>query len=212
MNHLSARVWFTASLMILGWMATTWVRSGYTSEVRPLGKDLDLLPVQIDGFQGESIPMDDEVAKILNADAVLNRFYTRANGDSISLHVSAWIQPESLSYVAPHLPRVCYTNSGWKILEERTVSITTATGKLPYLAMLVERNSERHVVIFWYQMGRNVYTSEAEAKNIHREFWGKKSWPPTVKVMLDTPAQDMESAIARLNAFAPSVFAWTNDL
>jgi len=198
--------------MALGWATTNWVRSGYTFEIHPLAKSVDSLPIQIEEFEGKDVALDDEIQKILNADAVVNRTYSRSNGDSISVHVSAWFRPESMTYVAPHIPRVCYTNGGWKILEERTVTINTAIGKLPFVTMLVERNGETHVVAFWYQMGSEIFTSASEARRIHRQYWGKKDWPPTVKAMLDTPAADIEAALPRLNAFAALVFAWTSEL
>lgn len=212
MNPLAQRIWFTAALMTFGWVSTVWVRSAYTIEVHPLGRSLDSFPAEIDGYKGSDIPLDEEVRKVLNADSVVNRAYVRENGDSISLHMSAWIRRETSDVAAPHVPRLCYTNAGYTILEERTTMLTTPSGKLSFCSLLLQRNGERCVASYWYQMGQSTFTTAKEARQIQRGLWGQKQWPPTVKVLLQTPAQDIDAALPRIEGFATNVLPWTNKL
>ena len=198
--------------MVFGWLGTAWVRSGYTFEVQPLGRNLETLPMEIDTYKGTDVPLDEAVLKVLNADATVNRSYLRPDGASMVLHVSAWVRPESVASVAPHTPKVCYTNSGWKILEERIVQSSTPAGNLPLCVLLLERDGERCVVSYWYQMGRSTFSTAKEARQIHRDLWGQKRWPATIKFLLQTPAQEIDAGLPRIEEFAATVFQWALEL
>jgi EpsI family protein len=212
MKQFSRRIWLAAILMTCGWVFTTWVRSGYTFDVQPLARGLDTLPMELDGYRAIDLPMDEEISKVLNADAVVNRDYRRPNGTSVVVHASAWVRPETVASVAPHIPKVCYTNAGWKILEERGVDVATPAGNLPLWVVLFERDGERCVVSYWYQMGQSTFNSPQEARQIHRELWGKKHWPATVKFMLQVPAQGIDAALPQIEEFASNVFQWASKL
>jgi EpsI family protein len=212
MNRLTYRIWLAAVLMGCGWICTTWIRSGYTFEVQPLKKGLDSLPLELNGYIGTDQPVDKEVAAILNADTTVSRQYLRQDGSLILLHASGWMRPENVADVAPHNPKVCYVNSGWKILEERKVDLTTLGKTLPICVLLLERDSERCAVGFWYQMGESVFTTTQEARQLHRQLWGNKKWPATMKFMLQTPAQTIDAAIPRIEEFALIVHQWSLEL
>lgn len=211
LTPLAIRVWMTAVLMSFGSLGTAWVRSASTFEIKALDRSLDKLPTELDGYQSTEIPIDDHILEILKADSVGNRRYVGPNGTSILCHLAAWIRPESVLGAAPHLPKVCYTNSGWKIIGERAAEISTPSGRLALNLLLVERDRNRSVVAYWYQIGNSTYTTSADAKRIQRNLWGKKQWPALIKVMLDTPAQDIDTALPRIESFATSVFMWTQD-
>ena len=212
MNQFSRRIWLAAILTTCGWIGTTWVRSGYSFFVQPLNRGLDSFPMEINGYRATDLPLDEEVNKILHADETMNREYRRPDGTSLVIHASAWDRPETVASVAPHSPRVCYTNAGWKIIDERTQVITTAAGKLPLMLLLLGRDEDRCVVCYWYQMGKSTFGTASEARQIHRELWGKKSWPATIKFMLQIPASGIDPALPPLEEFAASVFEWSATL
>ena len=191
------------------WVFTVWVRSGYTFDIQPLSNGLDSLPMELDGYVGTDLPLDEGVSAILNADATVNRSYRRPDGSSVTIHASAWVRPENVSTVAPHSPKICYTNSGWVILEERPAEIETPTGKLPVRILLLERNEDRCVVTYWYQMGKSIFTTAGEARQVHRSLWGKKHWPATLKFMLQMPGREIDSTIPKIEEFASTVFEWS---
>ena len=212
MNNLATRVWMTAILMTFGWLGTTWLRAANSIEVKPLRQGLDTLPTKLDGYEATEVPLDDHILEVLKADALVNRHYVRADRASIMCHVSAWLRPDSVNGSAPHVPKLCYTNAGWDIVDEKTIEIDTPSGKLKMNLLAVKRNGDRSVVAYWYQLGDTTFTTSAEAKQIHRKYWGKKNWPPLVKVLLDSPAPDINTALPRIEKFATSVFAWTDEL
>jgi EpsI family protein len=214
LKNLTIRVWMTAALMCFGWLGTAWVRASNAIEVNPLRQSLDSFPMELEGYQATEVPLDDHVREVLNADAVMNRVYRRPDGTGMMCHVSAWLRPESVSLKgnAPHIPKLCYTNSGWTIIGEKATEIETPSGRLKMNLLLVERGTDRSVVAYWYQFGASTFTTPAESRRIHQQFWGKKHWPPLIKVLLDTPAQDIETALPRIEKFAKSAFRWTNEL
>lgn len=215
MNRFTLRIGLATALLSFSWLTTIWVRSGYTFEVQPLKKDLNDLPLQLEDYSGKDVPLDEGVRKILNADATLSRIYERPDGNWVSVHVSAWIRPESVSSVAPHNPKICYTNSGWKILEERRVVADTSVQRLPLDVLLLQRDGERCVVAFWYRMGTSLFDNATDARRVHCQLWGQPTWPPTIKVMLQIPTDetgDIDESLVRIKRFAGYLFEFTSQL
>ena len=209
MNQLTYRIWLAAILMGCGWVSTVWIRSGYTFEVQPLKQGFDSLPMELDGYTGSDQSIDLDVSMILNADTTVNRVYVRPDGTMVLLHASGWVRPETVADVAPHNPKVCYVGSGWKILEERNVELTLPDGKLPMCVLFLERDTERCVIGFWYQMGERAFTTTQEARQIHKKLWGNSKWPATMKFLIQTPAQGINQALPRIEEFALIVHQWS---
>ncbi|WP_397570701.1 exosortase C-terminal domain/associated protein EpsI [Schlesneria sp. T3-172] len=212
MNQFSSRIWLAALLMVGGFVGTWWVRSGYTFEVQPLSRGLETFPIELDGYVGTDLPVDEDVAIILNADSSINRNYKNPNGNSVILHASAWVRPETVASVAPHSPKICYTNAGWRIVTERTVQCTAPSGSWPMCVLLLDRDGERCVVGYWYQIGHATFNTASEARSVHRDLWGKKKWPATIKFMLQTPGHDLDVVLPTLEEFAKNVYQWSTEL
>lgn len=201
MKPLERRIWLTAVLMSVCYVCILWVRTGYTFEVVPLKQSLADMPLELDGWRGQDVPIDDSVLKMLNAQETLNRVYRSPDGNTVVCHISAWLRPDSISEAAPHIPKLCYTNTGWSILAERQVPVKTPDGDITLTALLLERQEDRIVVAYWYQMGAVNFTTVDEARAIHRGLWGKSKWPATVKVLLQTSGRTIESALPAIERF-----------
>ena len=161
---------------------------------------------------GTDSPVDPAIQKELNADSSLNRDYRRSDGSSVIVHVSSFTNREEVSEVIPHDPHVCYLGAGWRTIEEHQIDIDTAIGKLPYRIMIMERSGSRSALGFWYQMGSTIFSTYAEGKKVHRQFWGKKQWPATIKFMIQVQAQDIETARSKLDPVASSLYEWAAKL
>lgn len=201
MRWFERRMCVTAVVMCLCYLATHWVRAGYSFAVVPLARDLESMPLELEEWRGVDVPLDDRVREILNAQATLNRVYRNRDGMAVVAHISAWLSPETVSEVAPHVPKLCYTNTGWKIMEEREVHVRTPQGDLPLMALLLEKQGERIVVAYWYQMGNSRFTSADQARSIHRSLWGHREWPATVKVLLQTAGDSFEAGLPLIEQF-----------
>ena len=212
MNQLTSRIWLAAILMGCGFISTTWIRAGYTFEVQPLKQGLESIPVELGGYTGTDQPIDPEVSVVLNAGTTANRTYVRPDGTTLLLHASGWVRPGNVADVAPHNPKVCYVGAGWKILEERNIELNSTTGKLPMCVLFLERDTERCVIGFWYQMGDKTFTTTKEARQIHRQLWGSKKWPATLKFLIQTQAQGIDAALPRIEEFALIVHQWSLEL
>ena len=195
--------WIAAIVMFVGYLGTLRVREGYTFEVVPLHRELESLPLVLDEWHGADVPMaDDGTREILNAQSTVNRVYQNRDGVAVSLNVSAWLRPETVSAAAPHIPKICYANAGWSIVEEREVLLNTSTGDIPLVALLLERGDQRIVVAYWYQMGESYFTSVEDARRIHRLFWGQPRWPATFKVLIQTTARRIEAGLPPIEQIA----------
>jgi EpsI family protein len=91
---------------------------------------LDSLPMKIDVYEGEAIPLELTVESVLRADYNLQR-----------------------SYYPEHNPRGCYTGAGWGIESTRTLRVDPA-GNLRVNEYIVEREGERRLVHYWFRSVR----------------------------------------------------------
>lgn len=103
---------------------------------------LDQFPLQIVDWMGEDIPIDEEIISRTGSDSHINRRYIRENGlDSVLLYATCGAQIGSM---IGHRPDICYTNSGWKIVEQNIKELPLNDDKkLPCTIFLFEKNNLR---------------------------------------------------------------------
>jgi EpsI family protein len=111
---------------------------------------LDSLPMKIDVYEGEAIPLELTVESVLRADYNLQRSYYGA-GSFVWLYIGYYGttrggRPE-------HNPRGCYTGAGWGIESTRTLRVDPA-GNLRVNEYIVEREGERRLVHYWFRSVR----------------------------------------------------------
>ena len=66
----------------------------------------------------------------------------------------------------PHSPRVCLPGAGWLVRSSKieTVPIPGRAEGIPVNEYILEKSSDRILVIYWYQNDRNVWAEEFRAK------------------------------------------------
>jgi len=183
---------------------------GMPIEARAPKRDLRELPTGLGPWVAEEGSGGGEAVVDDDAELRTARTYRNAAGETVSLYVAVW--QEYLSRT-PHPPEGCYTRSGFKLLERKTIRVQFADQPdVPVRVLLLEREGKRISVLYWYQRGRDVL--------LYTRFWRRATWtseagkdsPPLVKVMLETTASDAEKAESRLKSIAVPLFAWTKDL
>lgn len=117
---------------------------------------IEEIALELDGWQGRDIPLSDGVERILQADAQIQRVYTRRVSEVVWLYVGYYGtarggRPE-------HTPWVCYPSAGWQI--ERSMvtpmAIESAPGEDPRInELIVNRDGKRRLVHFWYATHRS---------------------------------------------------------
>lgn len=91
---------------------------------------VEQFPMQIGGWMGQDVPMDEAIVRATGTDAHINRRYSRSgNSESIALYVACGTNARSLMV---HRPEVCYISAGLTLMDRRSVELPLTDGsKLP---------------------------------------------------------------------------------
>jgi len=129
-----------------------------------LRRPLEEFPVNIGSWHGEDRPFDAQVVGELGADEYLNRIY-RGDEQPVELYIGFYGDEHSGDAI--HSPKNCLPGAGWVPLRSADVQIGRANGRsLLVNEYLVEKGSNRDLVLYWYQAHGRVVASEYHAK-----FW-----------------------------------------
>ena len=119
-----------ASLLIL-FLGVTYrviaVRLGISWGATPLDpQTLEKFPMQIGDWMGRKVPLDEAIRRKTNADAYINRSYSRSNDfGSVGLYIACGVRARDL---VAHRPEVCYISAGWTLLETQPLQLERKDG------------------------------------------------------------------------------------
>jgi hypothetical protein len=113
---------------------------------------LDRLPLEIGGWTGQDVPLDEAIVRKTGTDAHINRRYSRGNGsESISLYIACGVTARALM---PHRPEVCYVGAGWTLVDRQPTELPLNDGTtLPCSIFQFSRgglNAEGMIVIDYF--------------------------------------------------------------
>ena len=113
---------------------------------------LERLPLQIDDWTGQNVPLDEAIVRATDTDAHISRIYSRYNtSENISLYIAYGVRARDLM---PHRPEVCYTGIGWTLTDKRSMELPLSDGmKLPCSTFQFSRgtfNTKKTVVLAYY--------------------------------------------------------------
>lgn len=111
--------------------------------------DWENLPLSLSGWQGRRAPVDPEVAKYLEAQAMVRLVYEKA-GQTLFFSAVYGTQWRSL-----HSPAGCFPSQGWQTVDRRDVSIeagpgTPHPGPLHAEQLLVKQQDKYLLVTYLY--------------------------------------------------------------
>ena len=91
---------------------------------------LERFPLQIGGWTGQDVPMDEAIVDATGTDAHISRRYSRSNdSESVSLYVACGVNANK---VLTHSPPVCYIAAGLSLVDRRSRELLLDDGiKLP---------------------------------------------------------------------------------
>ncbi len=82
---------------------------------------LERLPLEIGGWVGQNVPLDEAIIRRTDADALVTRRYSRGDDSkSVELYVACGTRVNELMQ---HQPDVCYTGAGWRLADYRLVEL-----------------------------------------------------------------------------------------
>lgn len=134
---------------------------------RPLpAPGLHLIPAQVGNWALTSEDaLEPDITAYLRPDDYILRTYKNGNrADSVSLFV-AYFKSLQNSY-GPHSPRVCLPGSGWLTHSWDIVnmSVPGRPEGVPVNQYVLEKNTQRILVLYWYQNDRRVWAEEFQLK------------------------------------------------
>jgi EpsI family protein len=189
-----------------------WVSKGREpDEVRPLAVSLSSLPMRFGTWKGHDEQMDPRLGAAVGAVDVANRQYEEEHGGKIALQIASFTTSENS---LPHAPEVCYRQAGWGIVERRIVELRVDDEKTrPAQLLVFDQDRQRIIVLYWYQFGNASVTDVDGLRQSRWAYFGQKSWPPVIKVMVQIPmAPDAVRAEKTIRAFSELVLGWTKSV
>lgn len=157
------------------------------------------LPYQIGEWSGrDGEPFDAETLRILAADSYVNRSYRDPRQSPASLYIAYYGRQKP--GVSVHSPLHCLPGTGWEALDVATVPLPTGDAR----RMIVRRNRDRAVVLYWYAIHGRTLASEAASKAwlLHDSIRLHRSDAALVRIVVPIAGADGSSAAAERQALA----------
>ena len=143
---------FLMLILGLGYRVLASRLSAPVDTIRISPEALQQLPLQLGGWTGQEVPLDEAIVRATDTDAHINRRYLRRNGlESVLLYIASGVRARDLM---PHRPEVCYTGSGWTLTDRRSMDLPLSNGmKLPCNVLQFSRgtlNRSKVIVLDYY--------------------------------------------------------------
>ena len=114
-------------------------------------------PAGLGEWQGRPSLLEPQVEHALGLEDYVLSDYTSARSGSINLYVAYYASQRT--GVSPHSPIVCMPGGGWQITRFERTTYTSDAAKLsfPFNRAVIERNSTKQIVYYWFvQRGRTI--------------------------------------------------------
>jgi EpsI family protein len=122
------------------------------------------LPYVLAAWNGrDAAPPDPETLRILAADSYVNRSYAGASGTPVDLYIAYYGRQQPGASI--HSPLHCLPGTGWEPLDVATTAVALPDGTTGRVRRLVVRkNMERAVVLYWYAVHGRTLADETSSK------------------------------------------------
>jgi EpsI family protein len=157
------------------------------------------LPYQIGEWRGrDAEPFDADTVRILAADSYVNRSYTNPLRPPAGLYIAYYGRQKP--GVSVHSPLHCLPGTGWEALDVATVPLPAGDAR----RMIVRRNRDRAVVLYWYAVHGRMLASEAASKAwlLHDSIRLHRSDAALIRIVVPIAGTDGSSDAAERQALA----------
>ena len=179
-------------------------------ELTPSVAPLESFPIALPGWvMTQRAVVEKEVADLLKASDLLNRFYTDPSGRSVLFFI-AYFQTQRTG-ATPHSPKNCLPGSGYEPVESPGVEQIDVSGRAAPLEVnryVVAKGDREQVVLYWYQSHNRVIASEFAAK-----FWliadavrYRRSDTALLKVVVPVEGTTRQAAVATAVSFVQAAY------
>jgi EpsI family protein len=212
MKDTSVRLVIAAVLIYAGYLSITMAQASLRlPPVRPFVRDIHELPRRLESWQGEDEELDPNIFERVGAESILNRIYRDDADHRVSMHLAIFKDPDAGVY---HSPINCYRSAGWRLVEETRVELTIPghpEHKQRINLANWERKDEKIWVAYWYRLGEHTLFERWDLGKLRWAMRGQASWPPMVKVLLQTEAADKFPAKTRILEMARLIQGWIDE-
>ncbi len=133
----------------------------------PLRKSLEDFPFTLGEWKGvDQGRFPEEVMRVLQASDYLSRKYRRADGVPVDLYIGYYEQQRAGESM--HSPKNCLPGSGYEVLDSRRVplDIPAVHKTIEVNHYVVQSESNKEFVLYWYDTHGRDFASEYEGKAI----------------------------------------------
>jgi EpsI family protein len=172
---------------------------------------LGALPYHIAGWSGrDAEPFDPETVRLLAADSYVHRSYTSPSQAPIGLYIAYYGRQRP--GVSVHSPLNCLPGTGWEPLDVTDVRLGPGEAR----RMIVRKNRDRAVVLYWYAVHGRVIAGEAASKAwlLHDHLRLRRSDAALVRIVVPIAGRDGTADVAERDAlaFARDVLPYLSNL
>ncbi len=147
-------------LVCAGGLAASFV-SG-RSEIVPDRARFVAFPARIGQWQGHAALLDPATEQVLGLDDYILSDYIRPDRKAVNLYVAYYASQRA--GLSPHSPIVCIPGGGWLITKLEQTNYADLGTKLPLNRVIIEQNSIRELVYYWF---------DERGRKIASEWWSK---------------------------------------
>jgi EpsI family protein len=130
-----------------------------------LRQSLEEFPSVVGSWRGQEVTLlESEAVNALKVSDYLMRRYVDTAGYSAWVYIGYW-RSQGRDGGQPHSPRNCLPGSGWNPLEASIVNLTVkGGGTLPLNRLVIQKDAQQQVVLYWYRAQGVDVASEVSAK------------------------------------------------
>ena len=163
------------------------------------------LPIQINEWKGEDLPVDERTYAILETRNLVTRRYTNPSEEDVYLYIVV----SEINRKVAHPPEVCYTGDGVEIVEKDQVqfSVPGLKGPLSVNSFVSRKDRAESLVFYWFKAGDKFTTNYIiqQAKVVWNQIIGKKSTAALIRLSVAIDNGDKEKAQNTLQEFSKKV-------
>lgn len=205
----SARFWLTAGILVCSFALLQTMSHGETVVARQPLRDL---PYLLGTWLGQEEPLQQAVVKVAGVTDYANRVYSKPGEPPVQLYIGYYASQRTGDTI--HSPKNCLPGAGWEPIRAGYAAVEVPGGqKIVVNEYVIEQDTNKQLVFYWYQGRGRVIASEYKAK-----FWMmadaiSRNRTDGALVRLVTPISASEAqARARLGSFTNALFPDLNKL
>jgi EpsI family protein len=132
-------------------------------EAVPPGIPIHQFPMQVADWTGRNEAIDPDTLRLLGPGDFLSRLYQSPSRPWVDFFLAFFPSQETGDTI--HSPKNCIPAAGWTPIKASVIDLPTPAGStVPANLYIVQKGSERELVIYWYQAHGRVTASEYWAR------------------------------------------------